>query len=114
LCDSERRDVFSRESRADRRACHHPDISKALSCNKVFVGRDAVAADLGSTLLQYRLEFVENDVESLLIENNTAVEEILFTTRELPSREAAHFLQGPHHGRLGALSREPDQPGLYP
>jgi hypothetical protein len=63
---------------------HHPDIRKALSYNKVFVGRDAVAADLRSTLLQYRLEFVENHVESLLIENDTAVEEILFTIKGTP------------------------------
>ena len=63
---------------------HHPDISKALSYNKVLVGRDAVAADLRSTLLQYRLEFVENHVESLLIENDTAVEATLFTIKGTP------------------------------
>ncbi|MGA7313605.1 MAG: nuclear transport factor 2 family protein [Silvibacterium sp.] len=63
---------------------HHPDVNKALSYNKVLVGRDAVAADLRRTLLQYRLEFVENRVESLLVENDTAVEQTLFTIKGTP------------------------------
>jgi hypothetical protein len=74
---------------------HHPDISKALSYNKVLVGRDAVAADLRSTLLQYRLDFVENRVESLLIENDTAVEETLFTIKATPiARGNPFFFKG--------------------
>lgn len=63
---------------------HHPDVTKALAYNKLLVGRDAVAADLGNTLRQYHLEFVENRVESLLIENDTAVEMTLFTIRSTP------------------------------
>jgi ketosteroid isomerase-like protein len=63
---------------------HHPDVTKALAYNKLLVGRDAVAADLGSTLRQYHLEFVENHVESLLIENGTAVEMTLFTIKSTP------------------------------
>lgn len=63
---------------------HHPDVNKALSFHKVLIGRDAVAADLRSTLQQFRLEFVENNVESLLIENKTAVEQTLFTIKGTP------------------------------
>ena len=63
---------------------HHPDVVKALSYNKVLIGRDAVAADLGNALRQFHLEFVENRVESLLIENDTAVEMTLFTIRSTP------------------------------
>jgi hypothetical protein len=63
---------------------HHPDVNKALSFHKVLIGRDAVAADLRNTLQQFRLEFVENNVESLLIENKTAVEQTLFTIKGTP------------------------------
>jgi len=63
---------------------HHPDVTKALSYNRVVVGHDAVATDLGNTLRQYHLEFVENRVESLLIEDDTAVEQTLFTIRGTP------------------------------
>jgi len=63
---------------------HHPDVTKALAYNRLLVGREAVAADLGNTLRQYRLEFVENQVESLLIERDTAVEMTRFTIRSTP------------------------------
>lgn len=63
---------------------HHPDVTKALSYNKVLFGRDAVAADLGNTLRQYHLEFVENRVESILVEHDTAVEQTLFTIKATP------------------------------
>ena len=63
---------------------HHPDVTKALAYNRLLVGRDAVAADRGNTLRQYHLEFVENRVESLLIENGTAVEMTRFTIRSTP------------------------------
>jgi ketosteroid isomerase-like protein len=63
---------------------HHPDVRKALSFQNVQIGRDAVAAGLRDTLRQFRLEFVENNVESLLIEGDTAVEQTLFAIRVTP------------------------------
>ena len=63
---------------------HHPDVTKALSYNRVLVGRDAVAADLGNSLRQYHLEFVEDRLESLLIENDTAVELAFFSIKATP------------------------------
>ncbi|MBV8114653.1 MAG: DUF4440 domain-containing protein [Silvibacterium sp.] len=63
---------------------HHPDVEKALSYNKVLLGRDEVAADLANTLRQYHLEFVENSVESLLIENDAAVEMTRFSIKSTP------------------------------
>jgi protein subunit release factor A len=58
----------------------------------VLVGRDAVAADLTNTLRQYHLEFVENNVESLLIHDSTAVEQTLFTIRGTPVSGGESFL----------------------
>lgn len=71
---------------------HHPLVNKALSFQKVLIGRDAVAADLRSTFKQYRLEFVDTRVESLLIEHNTAVEQTLFTIEGTPLKGGEPFL----------------------
>lgn len=60
---------------------HHPEVEKALAFDKVLVGREAVAANLRETLGKFRLEFVENHIESLLMEGDTAVEQTLFTIR---------------------------------
>jgi ketosteroid isomerase-like protein len=71
---------------------HHPQVNKALSFQKVLLGREAVAADLKSTLRQFRLEFVKNEVESLLIDKDTAVEQTLFTIRGTPLQGGKSFL----------------------
>ncbi len=58
---------------------------KLLSYDKqVLIGRDAVAADLRNTLSKVHLEFVGNQVESLIIEKDTAVEQTLFTIKATP------------------------------
>ena len=71
---------------------HHPDVVKALAFHKQLKGRDAVAADLRGTLRQFNLEFVENEVESILIEGNTAVEQTLFAIRGTPKTGGEPFL----------------------
>src|SRR5579864_6462390 len=71
---------------------HHPDVVKALAFHKYLKGRDAVAADLRATLQQFALEFVENQVESLLIEGNTAVEQTVFAIKGTPKGGGAPFL----------------------
>jgi ketosteroid isomerase-like protein len=63
---------------------HHPDVRKALSFRNVLIGREAVAADLRGTLQKFRLEWVENNVESLMVEGDTAVEQTLFAIKSTP------------------------------
>jgi hypothetical protein len=63
---------------------HHPDVRKALSYDKILIGRDAVAADLRNSLSQVHLDFVSNEVESLFIAKDTAVEQTLFTIKVTP------------------------------
>jgi hypothetical protein len=65
---------------------------KALAFHKQLKGRDAVAADLRGTLQQFNLEFVENQVESLLIEGNTAVEQTLFAIKGTPKAGGESFV----------------------
>ncbi len=71
---------------------HHPEVVKALAYAKYLKGRDAVAADLRGTLRQFNLEFVDNQVESLLIHGDTAIEQTLFTIKGTPKTGGAPFL----------------------
>jgi ketosteroid isomerase-like protein len=63
---------------------HHPDVRKARSFTNVEVGGDAVAAGLQDSLRQFHVEFVENTVESLLIEGDTAIEQTVFAIKATP------------------------------
>jgi ketosteroid isomerase-like protein len=80
------RAAFAAGNVAEIMRYHHPDVRKALSFQNVKIGRDAVAAGLEDTLRQSRLEFVENNVESLLIEGDTAIEQTLFAIRVTPRK----------------------------
>lgn len=78
------RAAFAKGDVAEAMKYHHPEVKKALAFHKVLIGRGAVAADLNNTFRQYHLEFVENNVESLLIEQTAAVEQTLFTIKVTP------------------------------
>jgi len=86
------RAAFAKGDVAGAMEYHHPEVIKALAFHKCLKGRDAVAADLRATLQQFTLEFVKNQVESLLIEDNTAVEQTLFAIRGTPKGGGAPFL----------------------
>src|SRR5580658_3963802 len=86
------RAAFAKGDVAAAMMYHHPDVKKALAYHKVLIGRDAVAADLTNTFKQCHLDFVENDVESLLIEDNAAVEQTLFTIKVTPIEGGEPFL----------------------
>jgi len=78
------RAAFAAGNVAEIMRYHHPDVRKALSFQNVEVGRDAVAAGLQDTFRQFYLEFVENNVESRLIEGDTAVEQTVFAIKATP------------------------------
>jgi len=86
------RAAFSAGDVATAMRYHHPEVRKALAYNKVLIGRDAVAADLESTFQQFHLDFIENHVESLLLEGDTAIEQTRFTIRGTPLRGGDPFL----------------------
>jgi len=71
---------------------HHPDAAKSLAFHKYLKGRDVVAADLRATPQQFTLEFVENQVESLMIEGDTAVEQTLFAIKGTPKGGGTPFM----------------------
>jgi ketosteroid isomerase-like protein len=71
---------------------HHPDVTKALAYHKYLIGRSALEADLRATFDNYGLEFLQNDVESLSIHGDVAIEQILFSVKGTPKKGGAPFL----------------------
>lgn len=71
---------------------HHPDVVKALAFNKLINGREALQADLTDTLGKYKLEWQENNVESLLIRGDSAIEQTVFVIKGTPRNGGAPFL----------------------
>jgi len=67
-------------------------VTKALAYHKYLVGRSALEADLRATFENYALEFLQNDVESLSIHGDIAVEQILFSVKGTPKKGGAPFL----------------------
>lgn len=73
-------------------AYHHPAVVKALGYNHLVNGRDALRADLTQTLGHVKLEWLENNVESTMIQGDTAVELTAFTIRGTPKDGSEPFV----------------------
>jgi len=73
-------------------AFHHPDVIKALDYNNYQVGAAAVRAGIKATLENYHLEFIDNKVESLIINGNTAIEQTLFAIKGTPKSRGKPFI----------------------
>jgi ketosteroid isomerase-like protein len=71
---------------------HHPDVEKSLAYDKYLKGGEAVRADLVGVLNSFKLEFVKNDVESLLLLGETAIEQTQFTIKGTPKNGGESFL----------------------
>ena len=88
-------DIRAAFARADVEAIlsyHHPDVVKALAFNKLINGRQALRVDLIDTLGRYKLEWQENNMESLQILGNTAIEQTVFVIKGTPKNGGAPFL----------------------
>jgi ketosteroid isomerase-like protein len=86
------RAAFARGDVAAILAYHHPEVVKALSFEKTINGREALQADLEETLQRFSLEWKENRVESVLIQDDTAVEQTVFTIQGTPKNGGEPFL----------------------
>ncbi|OEJ99824.1 nuclear transport factor 2 family protein [Roseivirga misakiensis] len=73
---------------------HHPEVKKALGFNDTQVGREAVINGIKGTLENFRLEFVKNEVESILIERNIAIEQTRFSIKGTPLAGGESFIFG--------------------
>lgn len=86
------RTAFARGDIATIMAYHHPEVVKSLSYGNFLIGRDAVQKDITATLQRFNLEWKENQVRSLLIQDDTAVELTDFSIQGTPKKPGQPFL----------------------
>jgi len=86
------REAFTNGDIEKIKSLHHPDVIKALGYTDVKVGREAVMDGLEETLRNFTLEFVKNDVENILFQDNIAVEQTRFSIKGTPKNGGEPFL----------------------
>ncbi len=86
------REAFSNGNLEKIKSLHHPDVIKALGYNDLKVGREEVMSGLKETLENYSLEFIENDVESILIRDSIVIEQTKFAIKGISKKEGTSFV----------------------
>jgi ketosteroid isomerase-like protein len=71
---------------------HHPDVVKSLNYGHLLNDREAVQADITGVLQRFSLEWKENNVRSILIQGDTAVELTDFTIQGTPKSQGEPFI----------------------
>jgi ketosteroid isomerase-like protein len=78
------RDAFARGDVSAVVALHHPNVMKWFGGNNVVNGRAALEKGLIETFRSAKLEFIENRIESIVFNGETAVETSIFTIKGIP------------------------------
>lgn len=78
------RQAFATGDVAAIMACHDDAVEKSFPLTARLVGKDAVADNLRATFAGNQVNFVSNDVESLLIRGDVAVEQTSFAVEGTP------------------------------
>ncbi len=86
------RKVFSEGDVEKIKSLHHPDVIKALGYDDLKIGREEVIEGLIQTLKNFDLEFIENKVESIFIQDNVAIEQTRFSIKGTPKKEGESFI----------------------
>ena len=86
------RDAFAAEELDKIKALHHPEVVKALGYQDLKDGREAVMQGLEETLSAFTLEFIENEVESILIQEDIAIEQTRFSIQGTPKNGGDSFV----------------------
>jgi len=71
---------------------HHPEVVKSLSYGNYLVGHEAVQKDIAATLQRFNLEWKENQVRSIFIQGDTAIELTDFVIQGTPKKQGEPFL----------------------
>ena len=85
------RDAFARGDVPAIMSYHHPHVAKSLNYGHLLNDRDAVEADITALLKRYTVEWKENNVRSLFIQGDTAVELTDFTIQGTPKSQGEPF-----------------------
>ena len=86
------REAFLQGDLEKIRSLHHPDVQKALAYNDLKNGREEAIQALKGLLENYTLEFVENNVENILIRGDLAIEQTRFVIKGTPKKEGDAFV----------------------
>jgi ketosteroid isomerase-like protein len=87
------RDAFGRADVPAIVALHHPDVVKAFGPNNYVNGREALEKGLTQMFQSTRLEFVENRVQSIIFNGDTAIETSIFQLKRFPKTVARPLYQ---------------------
>ena len=85
------REAFRKGDVDKIKSLHHPEVKKALAYNDIKNGREEVINGLVGLLDSYNLDFVENNVESILINGDIAIEQTQFVIQGTPKKEGDPF-----------------------
>ena len=86
------RKAFSEGDVEKIKLLHHPDVVKALGYNDIKTGRGQVINGLIGTLENYNLEFVKNEVESILDYGDIAIEQTKFSIKGTSKKGGESFI----------------------
>lgn len=86
------REAFSVGDIDKIKSLHHPDVIKALGYNDLKIGRKEVIDGLIGTLENFHLEFVENTIENIFIQDGLAIEQTKFSIKGTPKHKGEPFV----------------------
>ena len=89
---AEIRKAFAENDIEQIKLLHHPNVEKALGYNDLKKGREEVIESLKGTLESFTLEFIKNDVESIFIQDDVAIEQTTFAIKGTPKRGGDSFV----------------------
>ena len=89
---AEIRQAFAENDLEKIKLLHHPDVEKALGYNDLKKGREEVIASLKGTLDNFTLDFIKNDVESIFIQGDVAIEQTQFAIKGTPKNGGDSFI----------------------
>jgi len=89
---AEIRKAFAENDLEKIRQLHHPDVEKALGYQDLKKGRKEVIDALKGTLDNFSLEFIKNDVESIFIQDDIAIEQTTFAIKGTPKKGGEPFI----------------------
>ncbi|MEL7002487.1 MAG: nuclear transport factor 2 family protein [Bacteroidota bacterium] len=86
------REAFSSRDVEKIKSLHHPEVIKALGFNDLKNGREEVIEGIAGTLEAYNLEFIENNVENILVKGDIAIEQTQFAIKGTPINGGESFI----------------------
>lgn len=78
------REAYTRSDVAGVMSFHHPDVTKALGFDRYLIGSAAVEKSAAEGMRAFQTEFIEHEVESVLVREGSAVQMTRYAIRRMP------------------------------